>query len=116
MINKHFESVEDALNYANHQPDPVAALRGMVNQAMVDDEYSFARELLEQGEEQHEYQVEIIRTEPRVAYRTARGVGPDHLCRESLVARFADTVAPDIDFNGEKSSEPIYEVVLTERI
>lgn len=116
MISKNFESVDDALNYANHQPDPVAALRGIVNQAMVDNEYAFARELLEQGEEEHEYQVEIIRSSPKVAYRTAKAVGPNHLCRESLIARFIDTVAPDIDFNEEKSLDPVYRVVLTERI
>lgn len=110
-----FDSIEDALIFCNKQPDPVACLHGIVNQAMVDKEYGFARELLEAGEEQHEYMVEITRTEPIIAYRTAVGVGPEHLSRRALSIKWQDA-AGDIDFTQEKACEPAYEVAITTRI
>jgi len=115
MISTHFDSIADALNFINRQTAPLAALREIVHQAMVDNEYGFARELLEAGEEQYEYEVEIVRTETSIAYRTAVGVGPPHLHRPVIVKKWQDA-AGDIDFNQEKACITAYQVALNTRI
>jgi hypothetical protein len=115
MISKHFASIADALQFINLQPDPIIALHSVVNQAMLDDEYGFAHELLAFGKEQQDYKIEITRSEPRTIFRTVKGVGPEVMCRDHLESKWHER-AGDIDFSNVRKGEPEYTVEITGRV
>jgi len=114
-MNNKFDSVESALIFINEQPNPVQALHSVIKQAMIDSEYDFASELLEQGKQQKEYQIEISRNEPRVAYRTAIALGSEEFCRRLLTKRWEELSA-HIDFSDCKGTEANYAIEVSPRI
>ncbi len=108
-------AAQDALRFINQQPNPVAALHNAVNLLMEEGHYGTARELLELGEERHEFEVTITRTEPRYVTRTSVALGPAALAWAHTHEKWHN-VAGDIDFSQEKACDPVYDIQLNPRI